>query len=281
MKNKENGIALITIIIVVLVALIGGGIIAAVVLNKNSQNQTVSKEKTITENTDTNKKEEKEDTKSNKKEEKIELEDQEMYAECNDSWKDLMSPQDRNIFLFTTKDEEPLVTIQPIFDTFHNQKRTPSASESEDSDNIAWTYYSRYETEEDDENYNQIYTWGGITKEMTMSIEKEIATFDAKDQKKEYIKGSLKHSDIKEKKINGMTVKYIHVQAKVEEDEEAEIYENKYVCYIGIVEPISKKDAAISIDIRQKTNNTDNFIDDSIIDEVVGRIELNDVELTK
>lgn len=289
MKSKnERGITLIAVIIIIFTIIVIGGI-TIVILSKNKPKDNIindnnSANESINRNENKNEiqNSSQENENSNDPDETVILENQTMYANGNENWKGLMKPKDIDINLYTN-DKIPYITIKPIFEEYYTQPEY--ISESDDNKNIAWTYYSKFESEKEVQNYNRIYTWASINKQSTMSSEKNlkfIAEYNGDDHYKE---GTRIHSDIKEKQINGIKIKYVQIQAKNDKyfgsykEKPTEMYINRYDCIIEFIEPTTNNTAFIKFKIEQQTNNMNNFVDESIIDEVVSRLTLNGIQL--
>ena len=283
-ESKEKGLALIALILIVVVIALALGLgIYAISKNKTQNNLKEERNTSSDENKPTDK------NKSTKKEEeKIVLENQTMYAEGNDSWKEFMEPQDFECLLYTDENDNKLISVKPIFKKCYNSINNSDNDQSGGNPNKAWTYYSSYEDYKggkENPNYNVIYTWVNVQRNHFESFDKELASYASRNETADdYIEGSKVHSDIKEKTINGIKVKYVHIQAKEESYEKGEIeeiYNNKYECYVEFIEPYTKESGVVNIRIDQDTYNTDFFVDESIIDEVVSRLVFRNIKLVK
>ena len=280
-RRNEKGITLIAIIIIIFAAIIIIGGVTIVILSKNrTQNNVINESRNTSENINEKQDKKQKNENSNSAEEKVELEDQTMYAKGNANWKQLMKPENVEMYLYSDNNNNPYITIKPIFDKYYAQPNNVYSA----NENIPWTYYSAFETKKGEKNYNQIYTWAHIVKEETINIDKDLkfnAEYNGDDN---YVKETRIHSGIKEKVIKDLKIKYVQIQAKKEtymgnyKDGPTEVYVNRYDCIIEFIEPSTKKVASIDFKIEQETNNTDNFVDESIIDEVVSRLTLNGIQ---
>lgn len=281
-RKKEKGIALVSLIIVIIaVIIIIGVVIGVLIISKNNTKNNVfndDKNINISSNRNQDVSEDNEDENINTNE-KVELENQKMYATGNENWKKLMKPSNEEMYLYTDKDEKPYITILPIFEHCHCMPENIRLRD--ELPNIKSNYQNYYESEKDDEYFNTIYIYADITKKPIQSVESELAFWAEYNRDDDYIDGTRVHSDIKEKTINNLKVKYVQIQAKDDlyiNNESQEIYINRYDCSIEFIEPYTKKMASIDFKIKQDTNNVKNFMDDSIIDEVVKRLSFKGVK---